>query len=45
LKFFENGIVGLDGKSGEKVVIVGVLNALLVNNPRQSDLCSHKGMK
>jgi hypothetical protein len=44
LKDLENGIVGIDGMTGKQPLIVSPTAAILRDNPRQSDVCSHRGM-
>jgi hypothetical protein len=40
----ENGIIGIDGMTSKQVIIVSPIAAFLGDNPRQSDVCSHRGM-
>jgi ribosomal protein L35AE/L33A len=40
----ETGIVGIDGATGRQAIIVSPVAAFLGDNPRQSDVCSHRGM-
>ena len=39
----ESGVVGVDGTTGRKIIIIAPVAVLLGDNPRQSAFCSHRG--
>jgi hypothetical protein len=39
-----NGVIGIDGATGCRAIVVSPVAAFLGNNTRQADLCSHRGM-
>jgi hypothetical protein len=40
----ETGVIGIDRATGHQAIVVSPVAAFLGDNPRQSDVCSHRGM-